>query len=81
MRRLVLAAATAALLIGMPAVAAPFPDRIDLPDGFSPEGITIAPGGIFYTGSLVNGAIYRGSVRTGDGSVLVPPQEGASPWA
>jgi hypothetical protein len=76
MRRIVLAAATAALLIGVPAAAAPFPDRIDLPDGFSPEGITIAPGGTFYTGSLVNGAIYRGSVRTGQGSVLVPPQEG-----
>jgi hypothetical protein len=76
MRRIVLAAATAALLIGVPAVAAPFPDRIDLPDGFAPEGITIAPGGTFYTGSLVNGSIYRGSVRTGDGSVLVPAQEG-----
>jgi hypothetical protein len=76
MRRIALAAATVVLLIGVPAAAAPFPDRIDLPDGFAPEGITIGPGGTFYTGSLVNGAIYRGSVRTGEGSVLVPPQEG-----
>jgi hypothetical protein len=75
MRRIILAAA-AMLLIGVPAMAAAFPDRIDLPDGFAPEGITIAPGGTFYTGSLVNGAIFRGSVRTGEGSVLVPPQEG-----
>jgi hypothetical protein len=76
MRRLVIAVATASLLIAVPAAAAPFPDRIDLPDGFFPEGIAIAPGGTFYTGSLVNGAVYRGSVRTGEGSLLVPAQEG-----
>jgi sugar lactone lactonase YvrE len=76
MRRIVLAAVAAVLLVAVPAGAAPFPDRIDLPDGFAPEGITIAPGGIFYTGSLLNGAIFRGSVRTGEGSVFIPPQEG-----
>jgi hypothetical protein len=76
MRRIILAAATAALFMGVPAAAAQFPDRIELPDGFFPEGIAIAPGGTFYTGSLVNGAIYRGSVRTGEGSLLVGPQEG-----
>jgi sugar lactone lactonase YvrE len=76
MRRIVLAVAAAMLLIGLPAAAATFPDRIDLPDGFAPEGITIGEGGTFYTGSLLDGSIYRGSVRTGEGSVLVTPPEG-----
>lgn len=76
MRRIVLAVVTLALLMGTSAAAALFPDRIDLPDGFAPEGITIAEGGTFFTGSLLTGAIYRGNVRTGEGSVLVPPKEG-----
>ena len=57
-------------------VAAPaFPARIDLPDGWQPEGITDGPGTTVFAGSLANGAIWRGDVRTGDGSVLV---EGAA---
>ena len=48
----------------------PFPDRIELPDGFQPEGITIGPGGIAYFGSRTNGAIYAASLRTGEGSVI-----------
>jgi len=49
----------------------PFPDRIALPDGFQPEGITIGPGGIAYFGSLVDGDIYAASLRTGQGSVII----------
>ena len=52
-----------------------FPTRIDLPDGFQPEGIAIA-GEQFYVGSIPTGAVYRGSLRTGAGSVLVQPQAG-----
>jgi sugar lactone lactonase YvrE len=48
-----------------------FPDRIALPDGFQPEGISIGKGSTFYVGSVATGAIYRGSVRTGQGSVIV----------
>ena len=51
------------------AVAAPFPSRIDLPDGFRPEGIAIGKGTTFYVGSIPTGAIYRGDLRTGDGDV------------
>ena len=54
---------------------AAFPKRIDLPDGFQPEGIATA-GERFYAGSIPTGAIYRGSLRTGAGSVLVPAQSG-----
>ncbi|GAA3281326.1 superoxide dismutase [Dactylosporangium vinaceum] len=52
-----------------------FPDVIDLPDGFQPEGIAIS-GTTFYVGSLVDGAVYRGSLITGKGSILVPGRSG-----
>jgi sugar lactone lactonase YvrE len=52
-----------------------FPQRIELPDGFQPEGIAIA-GTQFYVGSIPTGAVYRGSLRTGSGSELVEPQSG-----
>jgi sugar lactone lactonase YvrE len=47
----------------------PFPSRIDLPDGFQPEGIAIGPGGNAWLGSLADGDIYRVSLRTGEGAV------------
>ena len=53
-----------------------FPKVISLPDGWQPEGIATGRGTSFYVGSLANGAIYRGSVLTGTGSVLVPGQTG-----
>ncbi len=62
-----------------PAFAAPgnaFPDIIPLPDGWEPEGIAVGRGTTFYAGSLANGAIYRGDLRTGEGAILVPGQPG-----
>jgi sugar lactone lactonase YvrE len=53
-----------------------FPDVISLPDGFQPEGIAVGKGSTFYVGSIPTGAIFRGDLRTGEGSLLVPPQEG-----
>ncbi len=53
----------------------PFPATISLPKGFQPEGIAVK-GQTFYVGSIPTGAIYRGSLRTGTGSVLVQPQAG-----
>jgi sugar lactone lactonase YvrE len=53
-------------------VAAPeqvFPARIDLPDGFQPEGIAIA-GEQAYVGSIPTGSIWRGNLGTGRGAVL-----------
>ena len=71
------------LVVAGPAAAASpsaaggsFPARIELPDGFAPEGITRGRGTTFYVGSLVDGAIWRGSFRTGRGSVLVPGRTG-----
>ncbi|MEU8168488.1 SMP-30/gluconolactonase/LRE family protein [Micromonospora sp. NPDC049004] len=53
-----------------------FPSRIALPDGFSPEGLTIGRGTTVYVGSVGNGAVWRGDVRTGRGSVLIPGAPG-----
>jgi hypothetical protein len=60
-----------------PAVGAPaFPDRIPVPDGFFPEGIAVGHGHDFYVGSLLDGALYKGDLRTGDGVVLAPGADG-----
>jgi sugar lactone lactonase YvrE len=48
-----------------------YPETIRLPDGFQPEGISIA-GNTFFVGSIPTGAIYRGSLRSGEGAILVP---------
>ncbi|MDX1614704.1 MAG: hypothetical protein R3300_10380 [Candidatus Promineifilaceae bacterium] len=43
-----------------------FPERFGLPDGFFPEGIVVGEGHTFYTGSLLDGTLYRGDLRTGE---------------
>jgi hypothetical protein len=43
----------------------PFPDQIDLPAGWAPEGITAGRGTTVYVGSLAGGGIWEGDVRTG----------------
>jgi hypothetical protein len=47
-------------------------DRVELPTGWQPEGITSGPGSRFYAGSLADGALYAGDLRTGTGSVILP---------
>lgn len=64
-----------ATMIGA-ASAQSFPDVIPLPNGFQPEGIAVGKGSTFYVGSIPTGAIYRGDLRTGEGSIFVPPQTG-----
>jgi len=56
--------------------ASPFPARINLPNGWQPEGISLGRGTTFFVGSLANGAIFKGNLRTGTGSVLVPGSAG-----
>ncbi len=53
-----------------------FPDRIALPVGFQPEGIEAGRGTTVYVGSLRDGSIWRGDVRTGEGSVWADPVGG-----
>lgn len=45
-------------------------DRIELPAGFAPEGITIGPGGTAYLGSRTNGDIYAADLRSGEGRII-----------
>ncbi|HEU0248576.1 MAG TPA: hypothetical protein VFR38_15980 [Gaiellaceae bacterium] len=74
---LLLALAAAITTSAIAATDATFPKRIDLPDGFRPEGIANADEQ-FYVGSIPTGAVYRGSLRTGKGAILVPEQAGRS---
>lgn len=75
--RTALAAICSLTLLAWVGVTAPaqaegpnFPDQIDLPNGFFPEGIAVGRGSTFYVGSLSDGSVYRGDLRTGDGTVL-----------
>jgi sugar lactone lactonase YvrE len=52
------------------AQAQPFPDQLDLPAGFQPEGITIGRGATAYLGSLVDGDIYAVDLRTGERTLV-----------
>ena len=66
-------AVLAFVLAPWPATAAPpgnFPDQINLPNGFFPEGIEGGRGTSFFVGSLIDGAILRGDLRTGSTAVL-----------
>ncbi len=60
-----------------PTTAAPvFPDSVPLPAGFYPEGIAIGRGHDFYVGSLLDGAIFKGDLRSGAGEVMAPGAPG-----
>lgn len=78
MRRIRSLAALAVVVLVLPlaATGAAFPDRIELPDGWQPEGIAIGHGTTFYAGSRATGAVWKGDLRTGEGAVLVPAQHG-----
>lgn len=77
-RRLILRLFTVALAsvalvapLSGPAQAAPrFPDRIELPDGFQPEGIAIDSRGVAYFGSRLDGDIYAANLRSGRGRII-----------
>jgi sugar lactone lactonase YvrE len=66
----VLLLAAVAVSVGSAARDQVFPARIDLPDGFQPEGIAVA-GQQAYVGSIPTGSVWRGNLRTGRGAVLV----------
>jgi sugar lactone lactonase YvrE len=61
-------------LLVAPAMAVPRPSSIPLPVDFQPEGIAVGAGNTFYTGSLRDGDIYRGDLRTGKGARFVDVQ-------
>jgi sugar lactone lactonase YvrE len=77
-RRLVFVTVLALVLTaGLPATAKnkqSFPDVFNVPNGWQPEGIAVGRGTSFYVGSLFNGAVYGGDLRTGEGAIVVPAQ-------
>jgi hypothetical protein len=67
----VAAAAVATLAVGATAAKDAHPEVIQLPTGFRPEGIEIK-GNTFWVGSIPTGAIYKGSLNTGQGDTIYP---------
>ncbi len=61
----------AVLQCAAPARADSFPEVLQLPNGFHPEGIAAGRAWDLYVGSLDSGAIYKIDARTGNGSILV----------
>ena len=55
---------------------APLLDVINLPDGFKPEGIVVGKNNMAYVGSIYSGAIWKFSIKTGEGDYLVGPTPG-----
>jgi hypothetical protein len=80
MRRTLIASVMLAVFmaVAVPVGAAPpqSPDIIDLPSGFFPEGVAIDDSRNVYTGSLADGSIWKGDLRTGVGDVLVEGSPG-----
>ncbi len=79
MRRLTIALAAVLLIAtAAPATAAKgaYPEVIQLPTEFQAEGIAIGERATFYAGSLADGTIVSGSLRTGDVEVLVEGMPG-----
>ena len=74
-----LPAATAPASSAVPDRHRPFPSRIELPDGFQPEGIALGPGPTAWFGSRTDGDIYEVSLRTGVGSVISQGPGAGSP--
>ena len=75
-RRTVLLSAVATVATAVLAearISTAFPDSIDLPNGWRPEGVVVGRGSNVYVGStLAVGALWHGDLRTGEGEILFP---------
>jgi len=76
--RILLIAIVVTAVLPATASARQYPETIDLPDGWGPEGIATGFGNQFFAGSRLNGGIYRGNLKTGRGDVLVPGRDGGA---
>lgn len=81
MKRLSVLVVALAIVVAWPApatatAAQSFPASVPLPDGFYPEGIAIGRGHDFYVGSLLDGAVYKGDLRTGRGGIFASGFQG-----
>ena len=73
MRRKLVAAVVAlvSLAVVATAVAQSLPRRLNLPNGWQPEGIAAGTGNTLYVGSIPTGAVARVDARTGRTRVVV----------
>ncbi|MEA2383503.1 MAG: hypothetical protein QOH72_3474 [Solirubrobacteraceae bacterium] len=78
MRRKTVAALVAlvSLAVAATAFAQTLPRRIDLPNGWQPEGIAAGPGNQLFAGSIPTGAVIRVDARTGRSRVVVAGRDG-----
>ena len=69
---------TFALIVTAAAAAVNFPDVIQLPNGWRPEGIEAGRQHTLYVGSIPTGAVRQIDARTGESFTLVQPTAGRS---
>jgi sugar lactone lactonase YvrE len=67
-----------AAVLAAPASARQYPETIPLPPGWQPEGIATGFGNQFFSGSRAGGGIFRGDLKTGTGSIIVPQRDGGA---
>jgi hypothetical protein len=70
--------ATTAIPSSALAGSGPRARSVPLPNDFAPEGIATGAGNTFFAGSLKDGDIYRGDLRSGRGAVFVDAPAGRS---
>ncbi|MCY0930354.1 superoxide dismutase [Streptomyces sp. H27-H1] len=73
-----LVGAGAPLAQAQDAARPPRPDTVAIPPGFQPEGIAVSARGTAYTGSLIDGSIYRFDLATSAGRIIT---RGAGPMS
>ena len=78
MRRKTVAAlvALASLAVAATAAAQALPRRLNLPNGWQPEGIAAGPGNQLFVGSIPTGAVIRLDARTGRSRTIVAGRNG-----
>jgi sugar lactone lactonase YvrE len=78
MRRKTVAALVAlvSLAVVATAVAQTLPRRLNLPNGWQPEGIAAGPGSQLFVGSIPTGAVIRVDARTGRSRIVVAGRDG-----
>jgi sugar lactone lactonase YvrE len=64
------------LAVAATAFAQSFPRRINLPNGWQPEGIAASTGNQLFVGSIPTGAVIRVDARTGRSRIVVAGRDG-----
>jgi sugar lactone lactonase YvrE len=73
---LLAAAAVLTSVVAVAAIAAKGPEKIDLPDGYRPEGIAAGKARNIFVGSIPTGRVLEIDTKTGDQREAVPARDG-----